>query len=141
MTDGGTRRDPVGVLSDIGAALVAAVPPGTARIRYRATAVGGVRRDGFHAETAAGNAVNVPVPGAVRDGVEELKRVMWSPGPGTWLELDLVLDRASGHLEPRFNATHEPGGEPLPREALAEELRRFPRSPEAIPAWMSARLG
>ncbi|SEO75193.1 hypothetical protein [Trujillonella endophytica] len=141
MTGGSSGRDPGDVLRDIGAALVAAAPPGTARIRYRATAVGAVRRDGFHAETAAGNAVNVPVPGAARDGVEELKQLLWNPQLGTWLELDVVLDRASGQLEPRFNRTHEPGGEPLPREAIAEELRRFPRPPSAIPAWMAERLG
>lgn len=134
-------RDPADVLREIAAALVAAVPPGTARIRYRATAVGAVRRDGFHAVTAGGNAVNVPVPGAVRDGVDELKRVMWTPQRGTWLEVDLELDRASGRVEPRFNATHEPGGEPLPREAVLAELRSFPRPPEAVPDWMARRIG
>ncbi|MGY1773867.1 hypothetical protein [Blastococcus sp. SYSU D00813] len=134
-------REPTDVLRDIAAALIAAVPDSTARIRYRATAVGPVRRDGFHAVTGGGNAVNVPVPGAVRDAVEELKQVMWTPEKGTWLEVDLVLDRADGRLEPGFNYGLEPAGEPLTRDVLVAELRSFPRPPEAVPAWMAERIG
>ena len=134
-------RDYTAVLRDVAAGLVAAAPADAPRVRYRATAVGPVRRDLLQVETEGGQTRAVPVPDAVRDLVEELKRVMWTPERGTWLEVDLVLDRAGGQLRPGFNHDLEPAGTPLSREVLAAELRSFPRPPGAVPDWMAARLG
>ncbi len=134
-------RDSTAVLRDLAAALDAAAPPDAARLRYRATAVGPVRRDLLTAGSADGDRRPVPVPDAVRDAVEELKRVMWTPERGTWLECDLVLDREAGRLSPGFNDDLEPAGTPLSRDVLVTELRSFPRPPGALPGWMAARIG
>ncbi|SDC56664.1 hypothetical protein SAMN05660690_1933 [Geodermatophilus telluris] len=133
-------RDTTAVLRDLGAALLAALPAGAGRLRYRAVVVGDVRRDDLTAESADGR-VPVAVPAAVRTTVEELKRVMWTPERGTWLQTDMTLDRSSGRLLPLFNAEAEPGGPPVPREALVAELQAFPRPPEAVPGWMAERIG
>ncbi len=138
---GPPARDTTAVLRDLGAALLAAVPAGAARARYRATVVGDVRRDELVADPGDGRPVPVAVPDAVRTAVEELKRVMWTPERGTWLQTEMVLERATGRLLPLFNADAEPPGPPLPREALVAELRDFPRPPRAVPAWMAGRAG
>ncbi|MGY1830178.1 hypothetical protein ACI8AA_07065 [Geodermatophilus sp. SYSU D01180] len=134
-------RDTPAVLRDLGAALLAAVPADAARVRYRATVVGDVRRDLLTAGPADGVPVPVPATAAVRTAVEELKRVMWTPERGTWLQTDVTLDRATGRLLPIFNAEAEPDGPPLPREALVAELRDHPRPPDAVPPWMAERIG
>ncbi|SNS55234.1 hypothetical protein SAMN04488107_2982 [Geodermatophilus saharensis] len=134
-------RDTPAVLRDLGAALLGAVPAGAARAKYRATVVGDVRRDELVADAGDGRPVPVAVPDAVRAAVEELKRVMWTPERGTWLQTEMVLDRSTGRLLPLFNGDAEPAGPPLPRAALLAELRDFPRPPGAVPGWMAERTG
>ena len=134
-------RDTTAVLRDLGTALRAAAPAGAARVRYRAVVVGAVRRDELTAGSGDDRQEPLPVPGAVRAAVEELKRVMWTPERGTWLQTDMVLDRASGRLLPLFNHDAPPPGPPLPREALAAELRDFPRPADAVPAWIAEAIG
>ncbi|MGY1607236.1 MULTISPECIES: hypothetical protein [unclassified Geodermatophilus] len=134
-------RDTTAVLRELGAALLAAAPADAARLRYRATVVGDVRRDQLTAEPGDGPPVPVPVTDAVRARVEELKRVMWTPERGTWLQTEMVLDRSTGRLLPLFNAEAVPAGPPLPREALVAELRDFPRPPDAVPGWMTEVIG
>jgi hypothetical protein len=133
-------RDSAAVLRDLGAALRAAAPAGAARVRYRAVVVGDVRRDQLTAEPA-GEQPELPVPAAVRRAVEELKRAMWTPERGTWLQTEMVLDLATRRLLPVFNAEAAPSGPPLPREAVAAELRAYPRPPDAVPGWMGEPTG
>ncbi|MGX5654319.1 hypothetical protein ACWKWC_06050 [Geodermatophilus nigrescens] len=132
-------RDSTAVLRDLGAALRAAAPAGAARLRYRAVVVGDVRRDQLTAEPGTGE--ELPVPAAVRRVVEELKRAMWTPERGTWLQTEMVLDLASGRLLPVFNAEAAPPGPPLPPVAVAAELRAYPRPPGAVPGWMGEPTG
>ncbi|MGY1713387.1 MULTISPECIES: hypothetical protein [Geodermatophilus] len=132
-------RDSTAVLRDLGAALRAAAPAGAARLRYRAVVVGDVRRDQLTAEPGTGE--ELPVPAAVRRAAEELKRAMWTPERGTWLQTEMVLDLASGRLVPIFNAEAAPPGPPLPPGAVAAELRAYPRPPGAVPGWMGEPTG
>ncbi|SFP86151.1 hypothetical protein SAMN05660464_4497 [Geodermatophilus dictyosporus] len=135
-------RDTEAVLRDLGAALLAAAPEGATRLRYRAVVAGPVRRDVLTADGTPGErSREVAVPAAVRVAVEELKRVMWTPERGTWLETDVVLDRAARRLLPLFNHDLEPAGPPLPAEALVAELRSCPRPAGAVPGWVAARIG
>ena len=135
------ERTYVDVLKEMAASLQAAAPADWTSLRYHATVVGPKRRDAFLVTTPAGEA---PLPGGpedVRNALDELKRLMWTPEKGVWLAVELAVDRASGRLQPGFNYNIEPAGEPLPAEVLTEELRHFPRPPGGLPDWWAQRIG
>ena len=126
------RRTHVDVLKEIAGDLRQAAPANWTSLTYSATVLGPHRRDSFVVATPEGD-VTLTGPEPVRGALDELKRLMWTPEKGTWIGVELVLDRETGQLEPGFDHDIEPAGEPLPADALAEELRRFPRPPEGLP--------
>lgn len=135
------ERTYVDVLKEMASSLQAAAPADWTSLRYHATVVGPKRRDAFLVTTPAGEA---PLPGGpedVRNALDELKRLMWTPEKGVWLAVELAVDRASGQLQPGFNYNIEPAGEPLSAAVLTEELRHFPRPPGGLPDWWAQRIG
>ena len=136
-----TARGYTDVLREIAGGLMQAVPATWTSLAYGATIVGDHRRDVLDVETADGRVTLPGAPDSVRALLEELKRIMWEPERGTWLGAELSIDRATGQLSPSFNHNLEPWGGPLPAEAYLAELRRYPRPPESVPAWMAALIG
>ncbi|SDR15611.1 TNT domain-containing protein [Actinopolyspora saharensis] len=71
---------------------------------------------------------------------EHLREGMYRPDVGTWLSALYTVERPSSYRID-INFDEEPQWQqPLPPESYAEELRRYPRSEDNIPDWMSARL-
>ncbi|NYH78454.1 hypothetical protein FHR84_001779 [Actinopolyspora biskrensis] len=71
---------------------------------------------------------------------EHLREGMYRPDVGTWLSALYTVERPSSYRID-INFDEEPQWQqPLPPEAYAEELRRYPRSEDNVPDWMSARL-
>jgi hypothetical protein len=140
LLEDAAERDHTEVLREIAVGLTQAVPDTWTHLRYVATCIGDRRRDSLTAETTEGRIDLQGAPNPVRAAVEELKQLMWTEERGTWLELDFTIDRAAGRLTPGFNYNLEPGGESLPEDVFAEELRRFPRPPGSVPEWWSQRV-
>src|SRR5690349_18496031 len=69
----------------------------------------------------------------------ELRTRMYRPGEGTWYTATVVV-RATGGTTIDFDDDHEPESRFAPVSWLAD-LDRFPRTPEATPAWLSERTG
>jgi hypothetical protein len=134
-------RSHVDVLREMAAGLQQAVPANWTALKYYATVVGPRRRDTLVVTTADGDVPLQGAPDHVRSLLEELKRLMWEPERGTWIGVEIVLDRASGQLTPGFNYNLEPAGEPMPADVLADELRHFPRPPGSLPDWWAQRVG
>ncbi|TYP86858.1 DUF6572 domain-containing protein [Blastococcus xanthinilyticus] len=135
------ERTYVDVLQEMAASLRQAAPADWTSLTYYATVIGPKRRDSFDVTTPSGNVRLPGGPEDVRNALDELKRLMWTPEKGAWIGVQLVLDRESGQLEPGFNYSIEPVGEPLAAEVLTEELRHFPRPPGALPDWWAERIG
>ncbi|WIA95335.1 hypothetical protein [Curtobacterium sp. MCBA15_004] len=90
-----------------------------------------------------------------RDLWEELREVMNEPDRGTWFSATLDLDRADGSAAFSYNHDERiwfdrliPDLDPADLhltvpldESWADELRRHPRSPEYVPAWLRALVG
>jgi hypothetical protein len=134
------ERTYVDVLQEMAADLRQAAPSNWTSLTYYATVLGPRRRDSFVVATPEGN-VTLTGPEPVRNALDELKRLMWTPDKGAWIGVELVLDRESGQLKPGFNYNIEPAGDPLPAEVLTEELRHFPRPPGGLPDWWATRIG
>ncbi|GAA1863355.1 hypothetical protein [Myceligenerans crystallogenes] len=75
--------------------------------------------------------------------VKELRDVMYWPGAGTWLSMELTVSRTSGkdQADARFNYDDRPAWTDAPAPALySKELHRYPRDPDHIPAWLRDQL-
>lgn len=82
------------------------------------------------------------------DAFHELRAAMAEPDVGAWLSFDWEIDR-SGRLQGKANWDVRPWSNPgrpfeepvgsnaAPSDEMwAEDLRRYPRSPEYMPAWL-----
>ncbi len=81
--------------------------------------------------------------------LEQLRAASYEPDTGAWLSASIVID-AQGWPEPQYQVgldaeyEEEPAswlpGEEATAAALAQDLRAYPRTAEALPAWMAKRL-
>jgi cell wall assembly regulator SMI1 len=99
----------------------------------------------------AGNAGELDPRASAFTDAQELRQASYSYPGGTWIDASVIVS-ASGWPEPkysldaRFNFDDEPQpwseAEPqLTDELLTADLERFPRSAEATPGWIAARIG
>lgn len=85
----------------------------------------------------------VLAPRAVSKLLKELRKVMYTPGSGTWLSLEWTIENNFGDWSGRtsFNYDDEPSWqEPLNPGMYGLDLEDFPRDPQNIPLWMQQRL-
>jgi hypothetical protein len=69
-----------------------------------------------------------------------LREELYRKGKGTWFTASLRM-RSIARLQFDWEDQAEPDwSQPPPREAYAEELRRFPRDPEFVPSWLAQGL-
>ncbi|MFE3956882.1 hypothetical protein ACFXPS_22170 [Nocardia sp. NPDC059091] len=88
----------------------------------------------------AGEPRPVRVPGSVGRALQELRSEMYEPGRGTWFSLRYTVDPP---MEYRvlFNYDDDPNWwPPLPAKAWASDLQTYPRNPEYVPGWLTAKL-
>lgn len=99
----------------------------------------------------AGNAGELDPRASAFNDAQELRQASYSYPGGTWFDASVIVS-ASGWPQPRysldarFNFDDEPQPwsetEPeLTDELLTADLERFPRSAEATPGWIAARIG
>ncbi|MCQ1951516.1 hypothetical protein NNX28_16475 [Arthrobacter sp. zg-Y859] len=75
------------------------------------------------------------------DLVEELRKLMYRPGYGTWFSLTVKIGD-QGQAETHYNYDEEAAWTfPLSDQSYVEDQQRFPRDPEHIPAWLAPKLG
>ncbi|GAB4087223.1 hypothetical protein GCM10028784_38530 [Myceligenerans cantabricum] len=78
--------------------------------------------------------------------VKELRDVMYRPGAGTWLSMELTVRRTAGTEGPTtvdvaFNFDDPPAWSDAPRPHLyAKDLHKYPRDPDSTPPWLQAEL-
>lgn len=75
--------------------------------------------------------------------VKELRDVMYWPGVGTWLSMDLTVTRRAdkADVDTQFNYDDEPAWTDPPKPTLyAKELHKYPRDPENVPNWLRPLL-
>lgn len=75
--------------------------------------------------------------------VKELRDVMYWPGVGTWLSMELTVARTGGKgkVDVRFDYDGRPDWTDPPNPTLyAKELHKYPRDPEHIPDWLRERI-
>jgi hypothetical protein len=89
---------------------------------------------------------SLPGVGNVTDNVCALREAMYSPRGGTWFSAVFQVFR-DGRLKSSFNYDEEPvvlSAYGTPREVMpslyARDFDAFPRSPEATPAWLAAKV-
>ena len=126
---GGRTQDEMKV--EIVRQLVSGLPDDWAVAHYGATLIGEDARDELRVTGPDGQSRQVPVPGAVRPLVAELKRAMWTPEQGTWFGLVFTIDRAAGQVSPGFNHDIQPGGVPFRWRAV--QPRGLDRRDAALP--------
>ncbi|MCC3276981.1 hypothetical protein LJ753_14005 [Arthrobacter sp. zg-Y20] len=73
--------------------------------------------------------------------IEELRKLMYRPGYGTWFSLETHIDN-QGHVETRYNFDEEADWSfPLADQSYKQDQDRYPRDPEHIPTWLAPKLG
>ncbi|RZU11056.1 uncharacterized protein DUF600 [Kribbella rubisoli] len=120
----------IGEIDKIARALVSGLPAGWREVTavYRATTT--------YAEldaTVDGEQVD-PLPDALEDHFEALRREMYQSGRGTWLTASISVT-SDGHFATDFDYETEPAWSmPVDAGIYAAELAEFPR--DDVPAWM-----
>lgn len=84
------------------------------------------------------------VPFEVDDLLNDLRKVMYTPGTGTWMSAQwTIADLGGGHVDARatFNYNDEPRWTtPVRAFNYAIDIRDFPRDDGNVPGWLSKRL-
>ncbi|WAE75560.1 hypothetical protein OUQ99_10955 [Streptomonospora nanhaiensis] len=137
-TPGPLEQGPL--LQDLAGRLVSAVPEGWQQLTYLTRVIGAHTDETLAVQDTDGQVSQVEVPEGVGELVGALKRAGYQEGRGTWLSM-IVSVHHTHQLNVEYNHDTEPelapGAAPL---AYAQELERFPRDEEAVPAWLRARL-
>lgn len=79
-------------------------------------------------------------PAKLLDMLGQLRVGMYRAGQGTWFTAHVRFDYIS-RLDIQFDWTAEPEWEGVtpPQAAFSEELRSYPRQPEAVPMWLEQK--
>jgi hypothetical protein len=128
------------LVDSIARSLNAAGPGGWSRLVYDVSAAGGEQEDRLRVEWPDGRTESVSAPLDVVDFCGQLRGVMYHPEGGTWFSLTVILTAGAG-FDAHFNFDQEPDWKsPVDPLSYVEDLRRFPRTPQATPPWLQRRL-
>ena len=126
-------------VEEIARGLVEIMPEDWQNVVYLTRQVGGFTYEDLVAVSTDGTVREFVPPEPVRASATELKDLGEKPGAGTWLEA-----RISVEVSGRFRAEYEYDEVALPNGlaplAYAQEMRRYPRTPQETPGWMRAHL-
>ncbi|MFI6575786.1 hypothetical protein ACIBFB_08285 [Nocardiopsis sp. NPDC050513] len=124
----------------IGRAIATAVTDGWRQLTYRTRVVGSLVDDVLAVQGVDGEIRPTPVPEGVAEPLTRLKRACYLEGRGTWLTMVLSIHQ-SGRFDVDFDHDSDPRlTRPHNAYAYAQELSRYPRTEEHVPAWLRARL-
>lgn len=136
---GGERYEDL--LQRLGDALVDLVP-GEAwrRIELLSSMAGSIQDLWLTVIMKDGSRPDVVPPMEVSRILVRLREVLYEPGRGTWFSARVSIDPPDRvHFD--YNKDFEPVlMPPISAAHYAEELQMFPRDPEHIPEWLSAKL-
>jgi len=80
------------------------------------------------------------IPTEIWNKFQDLRGGMYTPGAGTWVEVEYFLDQP-GRYSVRYNSDRHPQFKTPPRqEDYAADIAEFPRSEENIPEWLQRGL-
>ncbi|MGL4338831.1 MAG: hypothetical protein ACRCSP_00190 [Rhodoglobus sp.] len=128
------------LISEVARAVVGAVDQPWTKLMYRTMRVAPYGQEGTYITKPDGEIeLDFPSRGVPRL-VRELREVMYRPGTGTWFTFTLTVTPQGG-VDAQFNYDDEPEWD-LPQEPVlyVEDLERFPRDGEHIPAWLQEKL-
>lgn len=149
MTQPGPHQQP-GVLNQaeqqqmiqqIGRVFLSALPPGwhEAGIEYRA--IGSYSEISAQIVAPNGTVIPMAAPADAARLFATLRHGMHEAVRGTWVSALYRLQRP-GTYSVDFNGDYPPNWQTNPPQAeFADELRRYPRSPDKTPAWLAEFAG
>lgn len=120
----------------IGTALAQVSSPGWSAIELTVVCAGPETRSRLGVRMPDGRVVKAarPVPREVTRLLRELREQAYRPGIGTWFTAHVTVESA-GRIGIDFDYDNPPPLDPAPN-SWADELERFPRLPEYLPAWL-----
>lgn len=88
-----------------------------------------------------GRTESLEVPMAIIRALKELRHEMASQGKGAWLSSSVTVNN-SGHMKFSFNYDERPKWlAPVEDDVYVDDLKKYPRPPEAIPGWYRELIG
>lgn len=127
------------ILDEVARALIESAPPGWTELRFGVTALAGQFEYEMSVLSVAGEK-RVFSPSPAKALCSQLRRIMYTPGVGTWFGMRVEIDSAR-HVSTRFNYDEEPTWRLDPGAvAYVQDLEKFPREVEHQPAWLQAKL-
>ncbi|MGY4644494.1 hypothetical protein [Cellulomonas sp. URHB0016] len=133
-----TQRPTADESDQLGRALAGIAPPGWESMTLVYEEVGDEATHGVTASTATGPArATDRFDRDARRLLSELRARMYRPGAGTWYTATVVA-HATGGTTVDFDHDHEPQSRFAP-DSWAVDAGRFPRAPEATPAWLTQK--
>jgi hypothetical protein len=124
----------------IARSLSGSVPGEWVRLVYDVSAAGGELEDCLRVEWPDARTESVSAPLDVIDLDDELRAVMHDPEAGTWFSFNIVVTAGDG-FDATFNFDDEPDWKsPVDPATYVDDMRRFPRTPQATPRWLQRRL-
>ena len=130
------------LLQELTTLLVPALPEGWGQLVIEYRLLGRHVAGAVGVRNAGGPLVAWEPPTEAWRFLSRLRTGMYQPGVGTWFSARFTIDPPD-QFSISYNWQNEPewGASPPPPEAYQEELRRFPRGENNIPAWLQAHLG
>jgi hypothetical protein len=128
------------LVTEIARAVVGEVDGPWTSIRYEVESLAPYMEHGTFVTRPGGEVEQRFPPDDAVDLTEELRQVMYQPGAGTWFSAVLVVNE-DGSADTNFNYDDEPAWpDPVQPVWYVQDLRKFPRDPDAIPDWLRNRL-
>lgn len=88
----------------------------------------------------SGEVVQKFAPRSTSKWADELRELMYRPGSGTWYSARLTIS-SKGSVDMTFNYDDEPDwSRPVEPVFYVQDLERYPRTDDAIPAWLKKQL-
>jgi hypothetical protein len=113
--------------------MVAAAPGQWEELTLVVSAVHSMMESGLEAKTGDRSIIDTEtIDDAGEEAVEELREILYLPGKGTWYGARSTVV-AAGKFEADFDYDNPPLDGNATPEMLADDQKRFPRSPDQLP--------
>jgi hypothetical protein len=127
-------------LTEIGAAMLRAAPPGWQLLRLSATGAAGMIGTDLEIDMEDGSTdLSNTIEPAGRIACDRLRAEMYQPGKGTWYNASFVVDPDS-RIEAEFDYDGWPFGEQATDDLLREDQEVFPRENDLLADWHPTKV-
>jgi hypothetical protein len=128
------------LVSIITSEIAGAIDTPWANLRYESRRVAPYGELATHVTKSSGETVLEFPPRSVSRLTRELREVMYRPGVGTWFTFTLTIT-PDGAADAQFDYDNEPEWDtPQIPQLYVEDMERFPRDDDHIPAWLAEKL-